>query len=48
MNDTGGTGRLRGAFAAIGDLPKRMSGRVKKKILGFDQTIAGFRQRRLS
>lgn len=48
MNIAGHTKKLRGALAVLGDLPGRISGRLKTKIAGFDQTIAGFRQRRWS
>jgi len=35
-------------LASFGDLPGRLSGRLRKKILHFDRTIAMFRQRRWS
>ena len=28
--------------------PEHLSGRIRNKIVGFERTIAGFRQRRLS
>jgi hypothetical protein len=33
-------------LSTIADLPGRLPGRVKRKIAGFDRTIARFRQRR--
>lgn len=41
-------GKIRGVLATIRDLPGRVSGRLQKKIAGFDQKIALFRQRRWS
>lgn len=41
-------GKIRGVLAVIRDLLGRFSGRLQKKIAGFDQKIASFRQRRWS
>ncbi|MFA4861887.1 hypothetical protein [Methanoregula sp.] len=34
--------------APPGNKVEHLSGRIRKKIVGFERTIAGFRQRRLS
>jgi len=35
-------------LSVIGDLPDRLSGRLRKKIVNFDRRISAFRQRRWS
>lgn len=40
--------QARGALVHNGNWSARMPGRLKNKMLGFDQKIAGFHQRRWS
>ena len=40
--------QARGALAHIGNWSRRLPGRLKNKLTGFERTIAGFRQRRWS
>ena len=38
---------VRSVLAILESRPEHLSGRIRKKIVGFERTIAGFRQRRL-
>ena len=43
-----GDRNVRSVLAAIGNRSVYLSGRIRKKIVRFEQIIAGFRQRRWS